>query len=57
MIKEQIEKNILIAIKAALLGGEDILDVYESKFAVEQKDDKSPLTLADKKANNTIVKF
>ena len=43
------------AIKAALLGGKEILNVYESNFAVEHKDDKSPLTLADKNAHLAIV--
>jgi len=57
MTQTQLEGNILLAVKAALLGGEDILEVYQSKFAVEHKEDKSPLTLADKKANDTIVKF
>lgn len=43
------------AIKAAYEGGLEILDVYESDFAVETKDDKSPLTLADKRAHKKIV--
>ena len=33
---------------AAVLAGNEILDVYNTKFEVEYKDDKSPLTLADK---------
>ena len=45
------------AIKAAYLGGLEILDVYESDFAVETKDDNSPLTLADKKAHLKIVEL
>jgi 3'(2'), 5'-bisphosphate nucleotidase len=32
-----------------------ILDVYESEFAVEHKDDRSPLTAADLAAHRTIV--
>jgi 3'(2'), 5'-bisphosphate nucleotidase len=45
-------KNWLIQIiNAALKGGEEILEVYESDFAVETKDDKSPLTEADKRAH------
>ena len=35
------------ALEAAYLGGLEIMDVYNSDFAVETKDDKSPLTLAD----------
>lgn len=42
------------AIKASLNAGEEILKVYDSDFAVEHKDDKSPLTIADKNAHATI---
>ncbi len=48
---------ISTAIEAAYLGGLEILDVYESDFAVETKDDKSPLTLADKRAHLKIVEI
>jgi 3'(2'), 5'-bisphosphate nucleotidase len=49
-------KNLLLsAIHAAYQGGLEILDVYNSDFAVETKDDKSPLTLADKRAHLKIV--
>lgn len=48
------DKLILTTILAAKRAGEAILDVYDSDFAVEQKDDKSPLTLADKKSNEII---
>jgi 3'(2'), 5'-bisphosphate nucleotidase len=44
------------AIVAAVLAGNDILNIYDTKFDVEYKDDKSPLTLADKKASDRIVK-
>ncbi|HJO48978.1 MAG TPA: 3'(2'),5'-bisphosphate nucleotidase CysQ, partial [Candidatus Scalindua sp.] len=40
---------------AAKRAGEAILDVYGSDFAVEQKDDKSPLTLADKRSHEIIM--
>jgi len=43
------------AIRAAYEGGLEILQVYESDFAVETKDDKSPLTLADKRAHSKIM--
>ncbi len=42
------------AINAAIEGGHAIMDVYASEFAVEHKDDKSPLTLADKNCNEVI---
>ena len=40
---------------ASVLAGKEILDVYDTKFDVEYKDDKSPLTLADKKASDKIT--
>lgn len=43
------------AINASLIAGEKILEVYNSEFAVEHKDDKSPLTEADKQSHNAIV--
>ncbi len=50
----QYDKLILTTILAAKRAGEAILDVYDSDFAVEQKEDKSPLTLADKRSNEII---
>jgi len=42
-------KELLVkAINASIEGGGAIMDVYASDFEVEHKDDKSPLTLADK---------
>ncbi|MBI5633111.1 MAG: 3'(2'),5'-bisphosphate nucleotidase CysQ [Nitrospirae bacterium] len=35
--------------------GAAILDVYNSDFAVEQKDDRSPLTLADRRSHEIIA--
>jgi len=45
------------AILASIEAGKEILDVYVSAFEVELKDDKSPLTLADKRAHNVNVKM
>jgi 3'(2'), 5'-bisphosphate nucleotidase len=42
------------AINASIEGGHAIMEVYASDFAVEHKDDKSPLTLADKNCNEVI---
>ena len=42
------------AINASLLGGKKILEIYNTNFSVEFKDDMSPLTLADKKCNEII---
>lgn len=50
------ENDLLFtAINAALAAGEEILDVYGSHFDVEMKADKSPLTLADRRAHETIL--
>ena len=45
---------LIKAINASIKGGHAIMDVYASDFAVEHKDDKSPLTLADKNGNEVI---
>ena len=50
--KKQLEKSIL----AAELACQEILAVYNSDdFQAESKDDKSPITLADKRAHTAIV--
>jgi len=43
------------AIGAAFAAGREIMEVYASPFAVEHKDDRSPLTEADKRAHRAIV--
>ncbi|MCT8341107.1 3'(2'),5'-bisphosphate nucleotidase CysQ [Flavobacteriaceae bacterium TK19130] len=51
-------KYLNLAIEAALNGGAEILKVYSSDdFGVEQKKDDSPLTVADKRANDAIMEF
>lgn len=50
-----VEKNTLfLAIKSAVEAGSAIMEIYTKDFSVEFKDDKSPLTEADK-ASNTII--
>ena len=49
--------NLQTAIKASLEAGKVIMQVYNTAFNVELKDDKSPLTEADKKANDVINSF
>lgn len=44
-----------VSIRCAIHAGNEILDVYGTEFNVEHKDDKSPLTLADKRSNAVIV--
>ena len=45
------------AIKGAYQGGLEILKVYGTEFSVDVKEDKSPLTEADRKAHNKIMEF
>jgi len=44
------------ALQAALAAGREILDVYNGAIIVEYKDDRSPLTEADKRAHAVIAK-
>ncbi|MBO2544785.1 3'(2'),5'-bisphosphate nucleotidase CysQ [Salegentibacter sp. BDJ18] len=47
-----------IAINAAIESGHKIMEIYKTEdFQVESKSDESPLTIADKSANNIINKF
>ena len=51
-------KYVMAAINAALKAGMEILSIYndpESDFEVERKADNSPLTIADRKAHETIA--
>ena len=43
------------SIQAALAAGKEILDVYESDFAVEYKADNSPLTRADRNSHEILI--
>jgi 3'(2'), 5'-bisphosphate nucleotidase len=51
------DKYLQIAIEASLEAGKAIMDVYSTVFEVEIKDDKSPLTEADKRANTIINSY
>ncbi len=56
--KNDIETLTKIALNAALKAGKAILDVYYNlNFDIEIKPDKSPLTIADKRAHNIITEF
>lgn len=52
-----INSNLAIAIEASLKAGSVIMEVYDTAFDVEIKDDKSPLTEADRRANEVINSF
>lgn len=51
------ENKLKIILDAAHKAGEEILKVYQSDFEVENKEDNSPLTLADKNAHQVIMKY
>jgi 3'(2'), 5'-bisphosphate nucleotidase len=55
--KEKLNDNLRIAIKASLEAGKVIMQVYDTNFDVEFKNDKSPLTEADEKANSIINSY
>ncbi len=48
-------EKLICAIGASLEAGKAILEVYASDFAVDHKEDKSPLTLADRRAHEIIM--
>lgn len=51
-----IEHLLKLAVEAALDAGSEIMEVYGMEdFEVEYKEDNSPLTLADKRANTAIT--
>ncbi|MCB9747035.1 MAG: 3'(2'),5'-bisphosphate nucleotidase CysQ [Candidatus Omnitrophica bacterium] len=47
--------ELLKVIKTAVKAGAATMEIYTTDFAVEYKDDQSPLTLADKKSHEIIV--
>jgi len=49
------EKELELAKSLAIEAGKVILEIYDTNFEVEYKSDQSPLTLADKAANDVIV--
>ncbi len=52
----QLEEMMWAATKAAIDAGEEILNVYDTDFTVENKSDNSPLTRADMNAHLVISK-
>jgi 3'(2'), 5'-bisphosphate nucleotidase len=51
------EEYLTRAILASIVAGRAILGVYDSDFIVAQKDDSSPLTLADKRSHEIIERI
>jgi 3'(2'), 5'-bisphosphate nucleotidase len=57
MLNSMNERELLnTAIAAAISGSAEILEIYVQAFEVEFKEDKSPLTLADRNAHDAICK-
>jgi 3'(2'), 5'-bisphosphate nucleotidase len=54
MDSEALDKLPVKAIELAIAAGEAIIQVYNSPFSVEYKEDNSPLTLADKLSHEII---
>ncbi len=50
-----LDKELKLCKELAIEAGKEILKIYAMDFQVEHKEDDSPITLADKKANDLIV--
>ena len=48
------EEKLLIAVHAAIEAGHEILEIYKTDFAIESKEDRTPLTAADKRSHEVI---
>ena len=53
--KFDLKNELEIAKELSFQASKEILEIYQTDFKVEYKDDKSPLTEADKKSNEIIV--
>lgn len=53
----EINKLLEIAIRASLDAGEEIISVYHKTNDVELKEDKSPLTIADRLSHKKILEY
>ncbi len=51
------EKELEAAITAGLLAKDKVLEIYNTNFSVEIKDDLSPVTLADKSSDKIIIDY
>jgi 3'(2'), 5'-bisphosphate nucleotidase len=55
MIGKEYHHLLIPSLVAAKAAGNAILDVYETSFDIETKDDRTPLTLADKQSHEIIM--
>ncbi len=51
----ELQNKLSIALNAAMLAGEKIMQIYSGSFSKEIKDDGTPITIADKEANILII--
>jgi 3'(2'), 5'-bisphosphate nucleotidase len=52
----EVTENLIVkSLHVAFLAGKAIMEVYSKPFGIEYKEDKSPLTIADKKAHLIIA--
>lgn len=56
MTNTKITELTLLALKAALIAGDKILDIYEETISVDYKSDGSPLTQADRASHDVIIR-
>ena len=56
-MNSNLEANFVVAVKASVLAGKEIMKVYQQEFEVSKKVDNSPITEADNKANDCINKL
>ena len=57
MVEINEQQLLELAKKAAIEGGVEIMEVYQSEFEVVEKEDQSPLTIADQRSNEVIEKL
>ena len=50
-----LKKLLIKAVGASIEGGHAIMDIYDSNFSIEHKEDNTPLTLADTTCHEKII--
>lgn len=55
MTEQELKQLVDGFLPIALAGGKVIMDIYQSDFAIKAKDDRSPVTEADEKAEKVIL--
>ena len=57
VVVDELREELKIAINASIAAGVEIIRIYNSDFDIEFKEDRSPLTEADRAANKVIMSF